>query len=388
MVQQQQAVTGQSAAADEARQHYARGVRLLKQREVQSALSELSRAVKLQPVFPEALRAMGLAFKARGENAKAQKFLNAAAVAWVRRNELDKAVKQYEACKQAGLAARNPFQVLANTLHEKGKAAKALKYYEKALELTPEDDMLASSFGRALADSGHMEQAQRFMRSYLQQYPDSPRIARLLQDFPKPDKNSPVWKDVAPDSGQTGAPQAKPASDTRDEIMSKALQGETVYDENGFAIEVDGSDIPVSAVPEPPVQRIVEQKKDEHCEKRRSRRIPLADFFLRFPKRKEHQPVVDICREGIGFKHGDLPVRRGQELQFDLMALEKVKVKKLHAVVRHITHGHVGCEFLELSRKQLKILDKIVSALEEDSSASRETPLEQSDKVCFDLDMW
>lgn len=371
MEHERQAGSGLEEAAGEARRHYTKGASLLREKKVDQALQELARAVKLQPQFPEALRAMGLAYKIKGSRDKAAKFLNAAAAAWARRKRFDKAVELFQAVKRAGLEARNPFATLATALHEKGRAEKACRIYEKALELTPEDERLAAAFTRALADAGHMQQAQRFMHSYLAQYPDSEDLLRVKETLPEVSMREAVLQ------GEAGSGCS---------VLDEVLQGEA--DKNsGFDFDVDDSAPPAPRRADPPVQEIVEQKTN-HAEKRRSPRIPLADFFLRFPKRKEHQLVVDICREGIGFKLGDMAIRRGQKLQFDLMVFEKVKIKKLHAVVRHVTHGLVGCEFLELSKKQRKILESVIMSSEPFPGRGESLPKNDDGDINFDLDMW
>ncbi len=366
----------QAQPLEEARQHYLQGLKLLKQRHLDDALRELSRAVKLQPLFPEALKALGLGFKARGEQGKALKFLNAAAIAWIRSGQLDKAEELFHHCQKCHAPISNPFLHLADTLLHKGKTDKACRFFEKALELTPEDSAVAAGYAKALAEAGRAEQARGFLQSYLQQYPQAEDVKRVQDEVPELQQDLQQEASSSPKQG--------------DEVMTRSLQGDDDHDDHdddGFEVEVEGKPVPVSRVPEPPVQQLVPEKKTDHSEKRRWPRIPLADYFLRFPKRKTLRPVVDISMEGVGFKLGDLPLRRGQNVQFDLMALEKVKIKKLRAVVRHVTHGHVGCEFVKLSGKQRKILEKVVTATEQ-AAAEEDLLISGKDTVNFDLEMW
>lgn len=365
----------QAQSPEEARRHYVQGLKLLKQRHLDDALRELFRAVKLQPTFPEALKALGLGFKARGEQDKALKFLHAAAVAWIKNGQFDKAEDLFQHCQDIHIPIENPFLHVADTLLQKGKADKACRFFEKALELTPAAPAVAAGFTRALSEAGRTDQARSFMHSYLQQYPEAEDVKRVQAEIPE------LQREMEQESA--------PAASSGDEVMTRSLSGEKdgEEDQEGFEIEVEGKAVSVSRPPEPPVQQLVPERECDYSEKRRSPRIPLADYFLRFPKHKEPRPVVDISMEGVGFKLGDLPLRRGQKVQFDLMALEKVKIKKLRAMVRHITHGHVGCEFEKLSGKQRKILEKVVSATEQ-AAAEGELPLGDKDSVCFDLEMW
>lgn len=377
MDQVRQSESQHQAQAGEARQHYVAGAKLLRQRNVDAALQELAKAIRLQPVFPEALQALGLAFKAKGQLDKSAKYLNAASLAWARRNNPQKAAELYRICCKFGLQAENPYKTLAAAMHKKGQAVKSCSFYEKALELSPEDQALATAFAKALVQAGRASQARRFLNSYLQKYPESEELQRLHSKLGATAKEIPASGNV-------------PSKATRSsQVLTDVLNGAQAHDEDGFEMEVEGSYVSVSKPPDPPVQKIVEQQKQDCREKRRSPRIPLADYFLRFPKRREHQLVVDISREGVGFKVGDMPLRRGQKLQFDLMVFEKVKIKKLQAVVRHVTHGMAGCEFMELSRKQQKLLDTLIlSTNPVPTNKDVNAPMTGKEETCFDLDMW
>ena len=71
----------------------------------------------------------------------------------------------------------------------------------------------------------------------------------------------------------------------------------------------------------------------------------------------------------------------GQTIQFDIYAMEKPRIKKLTATIKHVTRGVVGCAFGALDKKQKGGVDKIII-----SEAPEGFKLDLSN-VSFDLDM-
>lgn len=372
MKNEQRTASPPSDTLAEAGRHYAAGVKLLKERKLDAALRELGRAVALRPLFPEALRAASLAFKAKGDKPRANKYMNAAMVACLKQGRLDVAVTIHRTARASGMEVGNPYFIMASSLHKKGRTTTACQWYEKALGLTPDACAVAMGLARALLAADRQEQARRFFASYLARHPHCGELCREHADLAS------LLADAQEPRNATPPPQAPQA-----EVLGEVLDG---ADQGGFEFDVDGVVTSDGHVPETTLQKLVEQPKIDWREKRRSPRLPMAEYFLRFPKRKEHQQVVDICREGVGFKLGDMALRRGQKLKFDLMAFEKVKIKKLHVVVRHITHGLVGCEFLGLNSRQLKSLDAILFS--EEPACDEEKQGAEGSNVCFDLEMW
>jgi c-di-GMP-binding flagellar brake protein YcgR len=99
-------------------------------------------------------------------------------------------------------------------------------------------------------------------------------------------------------------------------------------------------------------------------EKRRAKRIPLAEYAARLPKRQEYYPVVDISGTGISFKREGEEFEMDQELHFDLMLLGEPKAKKVTAKVVRETGFLVGCEFQGMSGKLRRQLRSIIAPRE------------------------
>jgi tetratricopeptide (TPR) repeat protein len=353
----------------EARRLFVSGVALFKTGKYEQAKLEFAAALRLRPQYPQALRALALTLLKLQDRERATRYFNIAAALWARLGRFDDAKQYYAQCLKAGLPARNPFLDLSQTMLEAGETDRALCACEAALELTPGDEDLACLFARALQRDGQEKRAARFLASYLRQHPRSPKAMEVADDLPEPPRPARPTPSPQPKAPRKGAPEDAPV------------------------LELDPA-----APEEPPSRHTMKQPlphttaggtadahapQHDHREKRRFPRIPLADYLVRLAKRKEPHPVVDICRQGIGFKSLDQPFKQGQTLHFDLMILEKVKVKKLAAVVRHVSGELVGCELLDLSKKQRKQLDEILSTAHEEKD---EFHVEKD--VNFNIEMW
>ncbi len=348
----------------EARKHFVAGVALFKSGKYVLAKQEFAAALRQIPQYPQALRALALTLLKLQDRERATKYFNIAAELWAKGGRFDDAKQYYGQCIKAGLPARNPFLNTAYTLLETGEIDKALRACEAALELTPADEDLACLFARTLQRAGQEERAATFLASYLRQHPQSPKAMEVADDLPEPPK--PARPASAP---QPKAPDSVPTVE-----LAPAAPKE--------GASPGPRKKPLSRVAVRDSANTREVKKDFR-EKRRSPRIPLADYLVQLAKHKEHHPVVDLSREGIGFKSLDEPFKQGQTLHFDLMILEKIKVKKLSVVVRHVSGEHVGCEFLDLSRKQRKQLDEILSMAREDKNG-----FHVEENVNFNIEMW
>lgn len=353
----------------EARRLFVAGVALFKAGKYQQAKLEFAAALRLWPQYPQALRALALTLLKLQDRERAARYFNLAAALWARLGRFDDAKQYHAQCLKAGLQARNPFVDLSQALLDAGDTEKALRACEAALELTPGDEDLACLFARALQRDGQEKRAAGFLASYLRQHPRSPKAMEVADDLPEPTRPArpaPPLQSKAPNKGAREeapvleldpAPTEKPPS----RHAGKLPPHRTAARGGGDAHD----------------------PRNDHREKRRFPRIPLADYLVRLAKRKEPHPVVDLCREGIGFKSLDQAFKQGQTLHFDLMILEKVKVKKLTAVVRHVSGELVGCELLDLSGKQRKQLDEILSRAHEEQDGFR---VEKD--VNFNIEMW
>ncbi len=353
----------------EARRLFVSGVALFKAGKYEQAKREFAAALRLWPQYPQVLRALALTLLKLQDRERAARYFNIAAALWAKLGRFDDAKQYYAQCLKAGLPARNPFLDLSQALLDAGETEKALRASEAALELAPGDEDLACLFARALQRDGQEKRAAGFLASYLRQHPRSPKAREVADDLPEPPRPARPTPPVQPQTPRKGAPEDAPV------------------------VELDPA-----APEEPPARHARKQppprttarsavdaheSQQDYREKRRFPRIPLADYLVRLAKRKDPHPVVDLCRQGIGFKSLDQAFKQGQTLHFDLMILEKVKVKKLTAVVRHVSGKLVGCELLDLSGKQRKQLDDILSKAHEDKNG-----FHVEKDVNFNIEMW
>lgn len=349
----------QNNVTPQAREHYRQGVALLKERKMDEARRELVAELKLVPKYPEALKALAVTYKAQGKKNEASKYFSAAAMACVHLRRYDDADALYKGCLASGLKAENPYQRAAGALREAGRHEQALKLYERGLQCDPAHAPLAAGYAMAKAGAGQVEDAHRFLRSYVAERPETEEALQNMVCLPEPTNGETAWN-ACPPPEITGGVDFDP-------------------------------DLPDMAVDETGQQELVEELAPEVApgnEKRRSRRIPLADCSIRYAKRKDPLPVIDICREGVGFKNEGVVFEKGAKLTLDLLGLEKVKVKKFRVLVRHVTGEHVGCEFVDLSDKQRKQIDDLLFADDKDKNDDFESVIGVGKDINFDLDVW
>ncbi len=354
----------------EAKRRCALAVANFKAGKYEQAKCEFVIALKLWRNFPEALRGLGLTFLKLGDRERAARYCNVAADVCARMGRFDDARAYHAQCRKAGLPALNPFHSTARALLANGEVDKAVRACENALELSPEDENLACLYCRVLVRKGDKDSAGQFLAEFVRQHPKSIKAAQLARELPAPikkpssptDLEAPFAEDLEAECACLELdPQAKEVS-VSEPVRKNAARKQTPEKGPGC----------------------VQDPKQDFKEKRRSPRVPLADYQVRIGKRKSiPHPVVDVCRDGIGFKALEKNFQRGDTLVFDLLILEKPKIKKISAVVRHVTNGLVGCEFVKMSRKQSKILEEIIFAEhEEDDSFHVE------EKVNFNIEMW
>ncbi len=360
--------------------NYRAALQLIRERDFTGAQKELAVAVRLQPQYPEALRALSLVFKALNQPDKAARFAQAALNAALRLKRHDTVQELFRLFGKAKLPVENPYRAPAETLLAKGSLEAARRCFELGLELTPDQGDLAAGFTRALVAAGNQERAHRFLHSFLRQHPHDAAALGARTLIPELPLDSTLRKERG----------------SVDAVLKEAEEAVAEADDTplpeGFEFEVGrhgkkGQPCqPAAGNATVPVLDDTAEAKGR--EKRRSPRVPLAEYFLSFSRRKDPLAVVDICREGVGFKTGEDRFQKGQELQFDLMSMGRVKIKKLKVVVRHQTGRQVGCEFVNLSAKQRAALDELLFKDDHCSSDPLPELPTKGGKLSFDVDSW
>lgn len=331
---------------DQAKQLYSAALSKLKAREHREALRLLAQAVKERPRYPEAYKAMSLAFLGLGDRPRGLKSLSLAAESLLVLGRDEEAQHCVRKLRELDPEATNPILDLADACLAKAELddrqrEKARRLYSLVLDADGPD----SDLSRAIAGL-------------------KKTLPALQEDivFDDPAAKS---LDIALGVMSDGAPSDAPLHPLAEDAP---LMEEVVLAE---------------APEQAPEQEEDPGERPNH-ERRRAQRIPLFDYSIRLAKSKSTHEAVNLSRGGVGFLIGDAPLTPGQTVLFDLLAVGKVKIKKLKAQIRHLTNGMAGCEFIELDAKQNKELDKL---LKRDEPSSREPEVREG-KLSLNIGSW
>lgn len=423
---------------------FRKGVALLKQRDLSKAVVALTHAVKAHRQYPEAYRALATALLASGEDERALKMLSLAARSYLQTGRRKDAAQFYLACRKQGRNIVNPFLAEGKRLMEQGAPDAAMKFFQLALKLAPENRETVLLLARCLKESDQCDGAIALLEQALDTAPDFAEAQALYQemigappdgeftedqeisleegiqelnamamvfegDLPDHVGHIPEMADpeqAQPELDDTTLPQHEPDPDPElpDEFFDEESMETTMYHftpiarENARDAEPPPQDdeftldeptlgeptLDISTEVEPDLTEYdydPPPEKEVEKERREATRIPLIDYFVRL-SRKEIHPVIDISRKGVGFKAQNHSFSPGEEFQFDLLVGKKVKIKKMTALVMHATRGAVGCRLERLTDKQVKALDDIVS------SGEVKGDFDFNDTVNFNIDMW
>jgi len=284
-----------------ARATFLKGYELLRMRKWDKAISVFAAALRLQMLFPEAYKGLAEAFRGKADLERSSQFMGKAAetLVWLDRHE--EAANLYEHARKINPQAPNPFKTVADHLKEQKSPQEVVRLYERAARAAPKDPDVAVALARAYMETGQQE-----------------RAARVLQ----------------PVLAETEVPE-----DLKGVFLS--IAGEDRL--KGRKLEVLGM---VGA--------------GDGQEKRRSLRVPLADYAATMPRAVENFPVVDLSVSGIGFKPSGEKFEPGQEVTFDLVTMGESRARKVRAVVRRVGAAVVGCEFVGLTPKQAEAITRIL----------------------------
>jgi hypothetical protein len=283
--------------------HFSKASEFLTLRRYDRAIAEFARAIRLRLLFPEAYRGIAEAFRGQGNLERTSQFMNKAAETHVWLDQHERAREVYDYVRKATPDAPNPYKVVGDHLRGQNDPAEQVRHYRRAAELSPGDVSVGVALARALVDADEREEAARVLAPIVDRQEVPPEMRGLFLQLRPPD------------------PQAAPR---------RRGPGMRFLDMAGGG---DG------------------------VEKRRTGRIPLADYAARLPHVEDTFQVVDISLVGIGFKATNATFAVGQEIAFDLVSMGETKVKKLTAVVKRVSPRVVGCEFandVEAVRAKLK----------------------------------
>lgn len=296
-----------SEAAKDAQESFKRAYEDLQLRKYDAAVAGFAKAIKSRMLFPEAYKGIAEAFRGKGDLERYSQFLNKAAetYAWLDRHE--EAESAYHTARKIDEKAPNPYKVKGDHLKDNSRITEVIETYEHAARLTPKDTDVAFALSRAYLQRGDSEKARQTLEPIVEKHGVPPEAQGLFMH---------IEGKKAAAGGRTGRSYIE---------MGEDYSGE---------------------------------------EKRRAKRIPLAEYAARMPKSKEFFPVVDVSATGISFKREGEEFEPGATLSFDLLLLGESKARKITAEVVRRTEYLVACDFRGLNSKQQRQLNQIVAPRE------------------------
>jgi type IV pilus biogenesis/stability protein PilW len=164
------------------------GVTYLQQENIPMAMRELHRASELDPSNPEVYMMLGMAYRARGDQKKAEEYLREAidknpdyadahnnlGIVLADRKEWEEAIREFRKAYE-NVQYQTPeraFYNSAEAYRHKGDAAKAEEQYRQALRLNPGYGPACTTLAEMLSGQGRQQDAEKTLTRCLQAIPD------------------------------------------------------------------------------------------------------------------------------------------------------------------------------------------------------------------------
>jgi tetratricopeptide (TPR) repeat protein len=307
---------------------FLRGYEKLQLRKYLPAVEDFKLALKYNPDFPEAYKAIAQAMKGKGDSNTARQLLNKAAEIYARTDRNDEALTLYTDILKADPDANNPFKIAGIQLREEGKLDKSIEVLENARKFHPKDAEITIQLSHSLRETGDEEAALERLKELLGLDPECPAAADLFL----------------------------------------SIAGENFYD--------------VQARELAQIQFLEEQEAERNkpVEKRRTPRIPLADYSVILPRAEEPLPVVNINESGLSFKFMSAEFQVGETITFDLIELGVPRAKRITATIVYLTTLVAGCSFQSITPGLTLFLDRTLPYRQKQAPAQQgeEAPTDEA----------
>jgi tetratricopeptide (TPR) repeat protein len=156
---------------DEAQKFYDLGCKYLAMRNYGRAIVAFKKAVRINTLFAEAYKGLADAYRLKGEEERANEFLQKAANIHAQFNRLEKAKEAFIEILKYQADAPNPFNTLGVRLRKQHDYVGALHAYEQALELTPDDENIYYNIAKCCYFMGQTRRAVAAIREALSRNP-------------------------------------------------------------------------------------------------------------------------------------------------------------------------------------------------------------------------
>ena len=134
---------------DEAQKYYDMGCNSLRLKKYGQAIISFKKAVKLNDLFAEAYHGLAQAYEQKGDLDNCKLYLHRAAEVLAEQDRFEDTKRMFIEILKLEDDPTNPFNTLGVKLRKKGDYVQALYAYERAVELTPDDENVYYNIARA-----------------------------------------------------------------------------------------------------------------------------------------------------------------------------------------------------------------------------------------------
>ena len=166
---------------DEAQKYYDMGCQYLVDQKYGKAIISFKKAVKINDLFAEAYKGLADAYKGKGELDTCKQYLQKAAEVHAQFDRLEETKKIFIEILKYEKNTPNPFNTLGVSLRKQGDYEGALHAYQRALELTPEDENIYFNMAKAYYYMGDVDDAGVQVVEALKRHPDFTEARKLYQ---------------------------------------------------------------------------------------------------------------------------------------------------------------------------------------------------------------
>ncbi len=432
--------TSPPVSEKQSRAHFLKGYDLLQGKYFSAAVQEFAQAVHHNKMFPEAYKGLAQALLGQGDRDSAAKFLEVAAETYIALERDKEAFDVFQLLHRDNPETPDPFAAIAEKYRAEGNVEAAIGLYERGLAFRPDGEELVRPLAELLSGQGDTELAVNVLTSFLMDHGQEAEEAKALYLKLAGEE----WVSQHANEAEEEVQRMMAEAEARDQELAEekgaagpGLEYEAPpdYDEKRASQRIPLADYFIRMAKQDPYLitglsqtglsfRIWLETEEEKAEAEAAHTAETAevetaeteetisseetadDSESTEPEGTDTETEADTEAEAEALLEGEasdevavgevdeirqqLEAERkeiesifpvGQTIQFDIYAMEKARIKKLTAVIKHVTKGVVGCQFGTLDKKQKGGVDKIII-----SEAPEGFKLDLSN-VSFDLDM-
>jgi tetratricopeptide (TPR) repeat protein len=166
---------------DDAQHYFDLGAKYLVEQKYGKSIIAFNKAITLNELFAEAYKGLADAYKGKGDTAKYQEYLKRAADIFAFQDRLQEAKELFAEILASDAYAVNPYNSLGVQLRLKGDVAGAIHAYNRALELTPDDENIYYNLAKASHLAGQTQNARETITRALELNPSFAKARDLYR---------------------------------------------------------------------------------------------------------------------------------------------------------------------------------------------------------------